>query len=64
MERLDPKVQELFGKLGELGAPPELVPGDPTKPASPEERVYWQKQNEYITKVVPRNCRGRQQVRQ
>jgi acetyl esterase/lipase len=52
MDKLDPRVAAFFGTLGALGPPPDVVPGDPTKPATPEERVYWQKQSDYVGAMV------------
>lgn len=52
MEKLHPKSQAALAAMAAGEPPPELVPGDPTKPASKEEREFWQKQNAYVEALI------------
>jgi len=45
MEKLNPQAQAFLAGMADAPPPPETPLGDPTKPASEEERASWQKQN-------------------
>lgn len=52
MEKLHPKSQATLAAMAAGEPLPELVRGDPTKPASKEECEYWQKQNAYVEALI------------
>ena len=52
MEKLSPNAASFVAKVAAIDVPTRPDPGDPTRPAPPNQEDCWKNQNEYLVKVL------------